>query len=217
LGKALGIIQFGHFSRRFLSPLRTYVSRHGYYRSGSAALNYTTDNFALTREKLLHVTHHIPKIEEGGWAPDAWSGGALPQWFAWVQDENNLDPELVWRNVKVAIGSFMLGVVQQLCPETVGRHSASDSSDATAANASNYNVADNNTSNINDNASTISITDDYNVNVVTPLPNDSTCGSHAFHFTADLVVDSHGRAWVMEIHTTLGLKAPGLGKTNHTI
>lgn len=40
---------------------------------------------------------------------------------------------------------------------------------------------------------------------------DPACRSHGFHFIADMVVDSFGRAWVMEVHLTMGIKSPGLG------
>lgn len=159
-----------------LDPLRVFVSRHGFFRSGYLERNYSAETDDDLRDRLMHVTHHIPKIESGSYqcpnAPswgggegsaerEAGSGGSLHKWLRIVEEQNGLDPEVVWRHVRLVIGLFMLEARTELSCQ---------------AN-----------------------------------PVQHACGSAGFHFFADLVVDSTGRAWLMEVHPTLGIKSHGLG------
>lgn len=158
------------------------MSKHAYYRSGSLAQNYSSSDWDLTRSKLMHVTHHIPKVEKGDWqAPSEWredgkdsnpppgSGGSLGQFLdRFVEAENGLDATVVWGNIKRSLGVFMLAVRDEICGEDPEKDVS------------------------------WGITGDY-------------CRSHGAHFTADLIVDSTGKAWVMEVHLTMGVKAAGLG------
>eukprot|EP00435_Cladocopium_sp_Y103_P026544 s3234_g6.t1 len=178
-----------------MDPFRFYVSEYGYFRSGFLEKNYSAQcdedfkelSFSLfppcldhhvsgiCGDPLMHVTHHIPKIEGGTYqcptAPswnhpegaehDAGSGGSLHKWFRIAEKQNGLDPKVVWKNVKLALAVFLLSARGKLdCASNAVPHA---------------------------------------------------CGSLGFHFFADLVVDSKGRAWLMEIHPTLAIKSPGLG------
>lgn len=48
----------------------------------------------------MHVTHHIPKIENDNFVYGQ-SGGSLQMWLEWARVENGVDPEVVWRNIKL--------------------------------------------------------------------------------------------------------------------
>ncbi len=62
----------------------------------------------------MHVTHHIPKIEEGTFV-EGQSGGSLQMFLRFAKEENGLDPATVWRNVKLTMGLFMLGIRDSIC------------------------------------------------------------------------------------------------------
>lgn len=172
----------------FLDPFRVYVSRHGYYRSGSIKSNYTTSDFDLFNEKLMHVTHHIPKVEKGEFVFGE-SGGSLEKWLKWVRELNGLEPDVVWKNVKLTLGAFLLGARYEICEKKDGMIGSQENTVAVERTESD----------------THSESDNANRSV------DDTCRRHGFHFIADMIVDSSGRAWVMEVHFTLGVKSPGLG------
>lgn len=158
-----------------MDPFRLFVSRYGYFRSGYLEKNYSSATDEDLSDPLMHITHHIPKIESGSYqcpnAPswdghkdpetDAGSGGSLHKWFRIAVEQNGLDRKKVWRNIKLVLGLFLLGARRELSCQA------------------------------------------------NPVPH--SCGSLGFHFFADLVVDSGGRAWLMEIHPTLALKSHGLG------
>eukprot|EP00928_Gymnodinium_smaydae_P008482 TRINITY_DN1308_c0_g1_i2.p1 TRINITY_DN1308_c0_g1~~TRINITY_DN1308_c0_g1_i2.p1 ORF type:complete len:993 (+),score=76.32 TRINITY_DN1308_c0_g1_i2:1423-4401(+) len=164
-----------------LDPLRLYLSKHGYFRTGYLERNYSTSSDDDLQDRLMHITHHIPKIEAGSFqCPTApsWgdpedaergagggSGGSLQKWFEIARDQNGLDPEEVWSNVQTVVALFVLEARQELSCHA-----------SRAAGEPSH-----------------------------------RCGSVGFHFFADLVVDSSGRAWLMEIHPTLALKSHGLG------
>jgi len=160
-----------------MDPLRVYVSRYGYFRSGYLEKNYSVATDADLKESLMHITHHIPKIEAGTFqCPKApsWgdpedaeqgsgggSGGSLHRWLQIAKEQNGLDPRAVWENVKLVVGLFMLEVRAAL---------------------------------------------NCHAN-----PTAFVCDTVGFHFFADLVVDSRGRAWMVEVHPTLAVKGHGLG------
>eukprot|EP00927_Polykrikos_kofoidii_P060684 TRINITY_DN55609_c0_g1_i1.p1 TRINITY_DN55609_c0_g1~~TRINITY_DN55609_c0_g1_i1.p1 ORF type:complete len:1093 (-),score=161.93 TRINITY_DN55609_c0_g1_i1:277-3228(-) len=165
-----------------LDPVRVFVSRHGYFRTGSLERNFSTATNEDLADDLMHITHHIPKIENGtfqcptapSWGDpgmaerDAGSGGSLRKWFRIARDQNGLEPKEVWDNIRDVIGQHVLGIAQDLSCAT---HTPGNDG----------------------------------------LLLRHACGSHSFNFFADLVVDSLGRAWVMEVHPTLALKSHGLG------
>ncbi|CAE8720630.1 unnamed protein product [Polarella glacialis] len=111
-----------------MDPFRLYISKRGYFRSGYLERNYSTASDEELKDRLMHVTHHIPKIETGSYqcptAPsqghpkgaehDAGSGGSLKKWFKIAKEQNGLDPKLVWKNIKLAIAVFILGAREQL-------------------------------------------------------------------------------------------------------
>ncbi|CAD7934553.1 unnamed protein product [Amoebophrya sp. A25] len=189
-----------------LDPLRVYLSRHGYYRSGTLKKNYTTNDLDLRSSKLMHVTHHIPKILADDFVP-GWSGGSLEQWLErFVRKENGMDPDTVWANIKRSLAIWMLGVRHEMCEEprnVRGATKVEESSDLR----------------VEETPSTTPVVespDDVPLwEQITGVPSDAyetkACASQGFHFVADMIVDSTGRAWVMEVHMTLGIKSPGLG------
>eukprot|EP00397_Hematodinium_sp_SG-2012_P010807 GEMP01010932.1.p1 GENE.GEMP01010932.1~~GEMP01010932.1.p1 ORF type:complete len:497 (+),score=92.47 GEMP01010932.1:1229-2719(+) len=142
------------------STPRIYVSKHGYFRTGAWNYSIASDHF---EDSFVHLTHHIPKIEQNQWIPpreqieDFVSAGTLAQWFR-IAEQNGLDADDVWLSIKVVLGAFLFHFTNKA-----------------------------------------------------GVPD-----GHAFHFTSDLVVDGTGRAWVMEVHTTLGVKSHGRGDPEAT-
>ncbi|CAD7969722.1 unnamed protein product [Amoebophrya sp. A120] len=151
----------------------------------------------------MHVTHHIPKILSGDFL-QGMSGGSLEFWLEhFVAKENGLDREEVWKNVKKSLGIWMLGARENICTvdddvldevgainsmPLAGKQEADKEVDTAAASRTSGKAKGN-----------------------AYITDASACKSHGFHFTADMIVDSNGRAWVMEVHLTLGIKSPGLG------
>ncbi|CAE7150573.1 ttll6 [Symbiodinium pilosum] len=111
-----------------MDPFRFYISEYGYFRSGFLEKNYSASNNEDFEDALMHVTHHIPKIEAGTYqcptAPswghpsgaehDAGSGGSLHKWFRIAEEQNGLDPKVVWKNIKLALSIFLLGTRNKL-------------------------------------------------------------------------------------------------------
>mmetsp|Transcript_16838 Transcript_16838/g.54377 ORF Transcript_16838/g.54377 Transcript_16838/m.54377 type:complete len:672 (+) Transcript_16838:55-2070(+) len=107
-----------------LDPLRLYMSKHGFFRGGYLERNYSTASEEDFLERLMHITHHIPKIEAGTYqcptAPsandprgsefDAANGGSLHKWFRIVEEQNGLDPKKVWETIKIVVSLFILSV-----------------------------------------------------------------------------------------------------------
>ncbi len=190
----------------FLDPFRVYVSKHGYYRSGTLQQNYTTNDRQLRSAKLMHVTHHIPKILSGDFL-QGMSGGSLEFWLEnFVAKENGLDREEVWKNVKKSLGIWMLGARENICTvddDVLLDEGVTDGISAVAGNGKQEADKEEDTSTAR-RTSGKSKGNAY-------ITDASACKSHGFHFTADMIVDSNGRAWVMEVHLTLGIKSPGLG------
>jgi len=111
-----------------MDPFRFYISEYGYFRSGFLEKNYSASKDDDFQDALMHVTHHIPKIEAGTYqcptAPswghpqgaehDAGSGGSLHKWFKIAEEQNGLDPKVVWKNIKLALSIFLLGTRDKL-------------------------------------------------------------------------------------------------------
>ncbi|CAJ1452252.1 unnamed protein product [Effrenium voratum] len=111
-----------------MDPFRFYISEYGYFRSGFLEKNYSAQSDEDFQDLLMHVTHHIPKIEAGSYqcptAPswdhpegaehDAGSGGSLHKWFRIAKEQNGLDPSVVWKNIKLALAIFLLGARHKL-------------------------------------------------------------------------------------------------------
>lgn len=209
-----------------LDPLRVYVSKHGYYRSGSPSFNFSTSDHDLARKKLMHITHHIPKIESGDWEAGQ-SGGSLAHWLHWaVREQTGLDPDRVWKNVKKAIGIFVLGARFEICDEegmlqqnlggveaeaVVGGGWSGEEGENRTSAGRNANGGDSRGSGTTTTSSSRGEEGGPRRAEEEEEEGPRPCASHGFHFIADLVVDSLGRAWLMEMHFTLGVKAPGLG------
>lgn len=167
--------------------------------------NYTSTDFALYKEKLMHVTHHIPKIEKGEFEFGK-SGGTLQMWADWLPKENGLHPGEVWQNIKQALGIFMIGAAYEVCNEQgILSTSPANSIDSTTSSVK----IDCSSKDLQGNAVKCSgkirdgIRENQNLK--------QACRSHGFHFVADMIVDSNGHAWIMEVHFTMGVKAWGLG------
>lgn len=142
-------------------PLRLYISKHGYYRSGSPSTPYSLDERGI-KVKLAHVTHHIPKIDRGDFVTPSGPGfascGTLERWYA-IAEANGLDRAQVWRNIKSVLGAYFLAARPKMgCTNT-----------------------------------------------------PAACDTTGVHFTADMIVDSRGKVFMIEAHVTLGVKAFGFG------
>ncbi|CAK9086439.1 Probable beta-tubulin polyglutamylase (Tubulin-tyrosine ligase family protein 6A) [Durusdinium trenchii] len=111
-----------------MDPFRFYVSEYGYFRSGFLEKNYSAQRNEDFEDLLMHVTHHIPKIEAGTYqcptAPswehpegaehDAGSGGSLHKWFRIAEEQNGLDRREVWKNIKLSLAVFLLSAREKL-------------------------------------------------------------------------------------------------------
>ncbi len=110
----------------------------GYYRTGYHTKPYSIKEDDLL-DRLMHITHHIPKYEENHWVnPSEDDGeeidgscGTLKKWFRDILPQNLIDSEStktaddVWESIQLVLGRLILSAYPKLSCQrapTAGDH-----------------------------------------------------------------------------------------------
>eukprot|EP00301_Raphidiophrys_heterophryoidea_P005747 c12379_g1_i1.p1 GENE.c12379_g1_i1~~c12379_g1_i1.p1 ORF type:complete len:487 (-),score=103.30 c12379_g1_i1:744-2135(-) len=103
-----------------VEPLRFYISKRGYFRSGHPHFNYTmTQNITSRDFQQVHFTNNGPKIRNGVFQTSSAyehsfaSAGTLEKFWK-IAQQSGLDPEVIWNDIHRAFTFLFVAQNEEL-------------------------------------------------------------------------------------------------------